>query len=62
MTFHILTLFPDMVMQGMNTSIWIKFDKAGYENFIDLRTDSHAQAEIREVANHMLEFAPKFLQ
>ena len=51
-----------VIPQGMNTSIWIKFDKAGYENFIDLRTDSHAQAEIREVANHMLEFAPKFLQ
>lgn len=45
-----------VIPQGMNTNIWVKFDRAGFENFIELRTDSHAQAEIRELANHMLAF------
>lgn len=46
-----------VIPQGMNTHIWVKFDRAGFENFIELRTDSHAQAEIREAANHMLALA-----
>ena len=50
------------IPQGMNTDIWVKFDREGYKNFIELRTDSHAQTEIRELANHMLGFSRHILE
>lgn len=50
------------IPQGMNTDIWVKFDREGYKNFIELRTDSHAQIEIRELANHMLGFSRHILE
>lgn len=42
-----------LIPQAMYTELWSAWTPRGLKNFLDLRLDSHAQAEIRDVAEAM---------
>ncbi len=74
---HSILLYEDLISQGFKpeqarivlpsaiyTELWLQGDVECFQNFFNLRLDSHAQEEIRELAKTMLlllqEFQPEF--